>query len=120
MANPGSHGDPPPTGSNIAFLGFLSYSDNTEKESKMQTVSTVEFMRHFGRYHDEAKKSPITLTKHGRPSVVVIPVELYEKLKGHADPRRVYGAGEMPEELAEMFLKQLAEDSADHQASVDD
>jgi prevent-host-death family protein len=86
----------------------------------MHTVTTVEFMRHFGRYHDEAKKAPITLTKHGRPSVVVLPVELYEKLKGHADPRRVYKAEEMPEDLAAMFLEQLDKDSADYQASRDE
>ncbi|MDE2361118.1 MAG: type II toxin-antitoxin system Phd/YefM family antitoxin [Hyphomicrobiales bacterium] len=82
-------------------------------------VSTVEFMRHFGRYHDEAKKRPITLTKHGRPSVVVLPVELYERLKGHDDPRRVYGAGEMPADLAAMFKDQLEKDSSEHQASGD-
>ncbi|WP_328591178.1 type II toxin-antitoxin system Phd/YefM family antitoxin [Rhizobium rhizophilum] len=47
----------------------------------VRTVTTVEIMRHFGRYPDEAKESPITSTKHGRPSVVVLPVELFEKLK---------------------------------------
>jgi prevent-host-death family protein len=86
----------------------------------MHTVTTVEFMRHFGRYHDEAKKRPITLTKHGRPSVVVMPVELYEKLKGHTDPRRVYKAGEMPEDLAAMFLEQLEKDSAEYRAATDE
>ncbi|WP_288196690.1 type II toxin-antitoxin system Phd/YefM family antitoxin [uncultured Pleomorphomonas sp.] len=86
----------------------------------MDTVTTVEFMRHFGRYHDEAKKRPITLTKHGRPSVVVMPVELYEKLKGHADPRRVYRIGEMPEDIATIFLDQLEKDSAEYRASADE
>jgi prevent-host-death family protein len=86
----------------------------------METVSTVEFMRHFGRYHDEAKKRPITLTKHGRPSLVVMPVELYEQLKGHADPRRVYADGEMPDDLAAMFMEQLQKDSAEFQASGDE
>ncbi|MDI6836452.1 type II toxin-antitoxin system prevent-host-death family antitoxin [Ciceribacter thiooxidans] len=86
----------------------------------MHTVTTAEFVRHFGHYHDEARKTPITLTKHGRPSVVVVPVELFEMLKGHADPRRVYKAGEMPEQLAAMFLQQLESDSADYQASADE
>ena len=86
----------------------------------MDTVTTVEFMRHFGRYHDEAKKRPITLTKHGRPSVVVMPVELYEELKGHADPRRAYMAGEMPDDLAAVFLEQLEKDSAEYRASTDE
>lgn len=102
------------------ILSFLYYTDKTERLATMHTVSTVEFMRHFGRYHDEAKKNPITLTKHGRPSVVVLPVELYEKLKGHADPRRVYKAGEMPEELAAMFLEQLEKDTVDYQTSGDE
>lgn len=83
----------------------------------MSTISTVEFMRHFGRYHDAAQKSPITLTKHGRPSVVVLPVEMYEQLKEQADPRRSYAAGEMPEDLASMFREQLDQDSASFKAS---
>lgn len=78
---------------------------------KRKSISTAEFMRHFGRYHDEAQKSPITLTRHGRPSVVVMPVELFEKMLGRDDPRRSYAAGEMPDELAAMFNSQLDEDS---------
>ncbi|WP_077225109.1 MULTISPECIES: type II toxin-antitoxin system Phd/YefM family antitoxin [Agrobacterium] len=78
---------------------------------KRKSISTAEFMRHFGRYHDEAQKSPITLTRHGRPSVVVMPVELFEKMLGRDDPRRSYAAGEMPDELAAMFSSQLDEDS---------
>ncbi len=33
-----------------------------------KSVTTAEFLRHFGRYHDEARLAPLTLTKHGRPS----------------------------------------------------
>lgn len=49
-----------------------------------------------------------------------MPVELYEKLKGHADPRRAYKAGEMPDDLAAMFLEQLEKDSAEYQSSTDE
>jgi PHD/YefM family antitoxin component YafN of YafNO toxin-antitoxin module len=48
------------------------------------------------RYHDEAQKQPITLTKHGRPSVVVVPIELFERMTGMEDPRRVYKTSETP------------------------
>lgn len=85
-----------------------------------KSISTVEFMRHFGRYHDEAKKEPITLTKHGRPSVVVLPVELYERMLDNADPRRAYSAGEMPQDMADMFVAQLAKDSAAFKATTDE
>lgn len=73
-----------------------------------KTVSTVEFIRHFGRYHDEAMREPITLTKHGRASVVVLPVELYERMvNGAGDPRKVYRTSETPAELADMLLSEL-------------
>ncbi|CAH0152263.1 type II toxin-antitoxin system prevent-host-death family antitoxin [Agrobacterium fabrum] len=87
---------------------------------KRKSISTAEFMRHFGRYHDEAQKSPITLTKHGRPSVVVVPVELFEKMLGSEDPRISYAAGEMPDELADIFKTQLEKDSDDYRKSRDE
>lgn len=85
-----------------------------------KTISSVEFVRHFGRYHDEAMRQPITLTKHGRASVVVVPADVYERMMSGDDPRRAFGAGEMPRELADRFLAQLEQDSADYQASKDD
>lgn len=85
-----------------------------------KSISTAEFMRHFGRYHDEAQREPITLTKHGRPSVVVLPVDLFEKLAGNQDPRKAYGAGEMPNELSLLFSEQLERDSEEYQASRDE
>lgn len=87
---------------------------------KRKSISTAEFIRHFGRYHDEAQKSPITLTKHGRPSVVVVPVELFEKILGSEDPRISYAAGEMPDELADIFKTQLEKDSDDYRKSRDE
>jgi prevent-host-death family protein len=80
-----------------------------------KSISTAEFMRHFGRYHDEAQKQPITLTKHGRPSVVVVPIELFERMAGMEDPRRVYKTSGTPPELANMILAEL-----DRQAAEDE
>jgi prevent-host-death family protein len=78
-----------------------------------KSISTAEFMRHFGRYHDEAQKRPITLTKHGRPSVVVVPIELFERMVGIDDPRRAYKTSETPPELADMILAELDRQAAD-------
>lgn len=85
-----------------------------------KSITTAEFMRHFGRYHDEAQKEPITLTKHGRPSVVVLPVDLFEKLAGNQDTRKAYARGEMPEELNSLFLEQLDKDSKEYRDSPDE
>lgn len=69
-----------------------------------KTISTAEFIRHFGQYHDEAQRAPITLTKHGRASVVVMSAEAYERLSGQDNPRRVFAAGETPPDLAALLL----------------
>lgn len=85
-----------------------------------KSISTTEFMSNFGKYHDEARHHPITLTKHGRPSVVVVSADLYERMTANSDPRRVYATGEMPNELADMFLTQLDADSAEYKGMKDD
>ncbi|MGO4564460.1 type II toxin-antitoxin system prevent-host-death family antitoxin [Rhizobium sp. 2YAF20] len=64
------------------------------------------------RYHDEAQKQPITLTKHGRPSVVV-PIELFERMTGMEDPRSVYKTSKTPPELANMILAELDRQTAE-------
>ena len=83
---------------------------------RTKTVSTAEFIRHFGRFHDEAQREPVTLTKHGRASVVVLSVETFERLISNDDPRRVYGPGETPSDLAELLLNELDRQSAEYQA----
>ncbi len=86
-----------------------------------KSITTTEFMRDFGRYHDEARIEPITLTKYGRPSVVVVPADLYERMSNNADPRRSYLSNETPPELAEMILSAIDDRlEEDDQGPVDD
>jgi prevent-host-death family protein len=85
-----------------------------------KTVSTAEFIRHFGRYHDEAQREPIALTKHGRNSVVVLSAEKYDRLISGSDPRRAYGPGETPSELAALLLSELDRQSAEYLGGKDE
>jgi prevent-host-death family protein len=84
-----------------------------------KTVSTAEFIRHFGRYHDEAQREPIALTKHGRASVVVLSADRYEKLVAGSDPRRAFGPGETPPDLAALLLNELDLQSAAYREGKD-
>jgi hypothetical protein len=52
--------------------------------------------------------------------VVVVSADLFERMSGNTDSRRAYAAGEMPEELADMFAAQLEADSAEFKATKDD
>jgi prevent-host-death family protein len=47
----------------------------------MQTLSARDAKYNFGRLIDMARASAVTVEKHGRPVVVVVAVEEYERLK---------------------------------------
>ena len=50
--------------------------------SQMQTLSAKDAKYGFGRLIDLARAEPVVVAKHGRPVVVVLAVEEYERLKG--------------------------------------
>jgi prevent-host-death family protein len=61
----------------------------------MQSISAKDAKYGFGRLIDLARAQPITVEKHGRPVVVVLAVEEYERLcenaNGAAAPGRPGG-----------------------------
>jgi prevent-host-death family protein len=44
-------------------------------------VTASEFQNAFGQLSDQARREPVVITKHGRDSLVVMPVEEWERLK---------------------------------------
>jgi len=42
------------------------------------TAAAVQ--KNFGHYRDAARRGPLTVTHHGRPSVVILAAEEYERL----------------------------------------
>lgn len=49
--------------------------------SRMQTLSAKDAKYGFGRLIDLARAEPVAVAKHGRPVVVVMAIEEYERLK---------------------------------------
>ena len=47
----------------------------------MQTLSAKDAKYGFGRLIDLARAEPVAVAKHGRPVVVVMAIEEYERLK---------------------------------------
>jgi prevent-host-death family protein len=45
------------------------------------TVTSVEFQRNFGRYREAAIKEAVTITNHGRDSLVLLSADEYRRLK---------------------------------------
>ena len=48
----------------------------------MKTLAAKDAKYGFGRLIDLARAEPVIIEKHGRPVVVVLAVEEYERLKG--------------------------------------
>ena len=44
-------------------------------------VSAGELQKNFGTFHDLAMREAVTVLKHRRPTVVMVPADEYERLK---------------------------------------
>ena len=85
----------------------------------MQKVTSREFQRNFGRYRDEALKSPLSITHNGRDRLVVMSADEYERMKRHG--RQALAVEELSD--AELDAIRRAEPPAeaaryDHELSV--
>lgn len=65
----------------------------------MVTVTSAELQRHFGAVREQALREPVTITHHGRTSLVVLSADEFNRLKA-LDTRRHYYVWELPDELA--------------------
>jgi prevent-host-death family protein len=63
------------------------------------TVTASQFQQSFGVFTAKALQEPVTITKHGRPQLVVVAAEEWERLKRR--DRRVGLAGELSDEWLE-------------------
>lgn len=50
----------------------------------MKTITAIEAKNRFGQLIDAAQRQPVTVTKQGRPSVVVMSVVDYQRRKKYA------------------------------------
>ena len=56
----------------------------------MQTLSAKDAKYGFGRLIDLARAEPVAVAKHGRPVIVVMAIEEYERLKDIEAHRSVF------------------------------
>ena len=47
----------------------------------MATTSASEFQKRLGEYTDIARREPVTVTRNGRPALVLLAAEDYQRLK---------------------------------------
>ena len=64
----------------------------------MDSCTSADLQKHFGPIREKALKEPVSITHHGRESLVVMSVDEYRRLKAF-DTRRHYYAWELPDDL---------------------
>jgi PHD/YefM family antitoxin component YafN of YafNO toxin-antitoxin module len=73
----------------------------------MRAFSTVDLLRDLKTVTHAATRAPVAITQHRKPRFVLMAIEDFERLRGAADPRKVYRVEETPPELAEIFMAGL-------------
>ena len=54
-----------------------------------------------------AAREPVVITEHRKDRFVLMNVEDFHRMKTQADPRRVYGPGETPQDVADLFNAEI-------------
>jgi prevent-host-death family protein len=70
----------------------------------MVTITAAELQNHFGKWRERAQREPVSITHHGRETLVVLSVEEYQRLKA-LDTRQAYYPHELPDHIKAEFEK---------------
>jgi prevent-host-death family protein len=77
----------------------------------MVTITAAELQKQFGRYREVAIREPLSVTHHGRESLVVLSADEYKRLKA-LDQRQALYPWELSAELAEALNSAKPSDEA--------
>ena len=66
-------------------------------------VSIADFIKNYGTLADRALTEPLTITKNGRDRFVLVEASEFARLMRR--DRKVYGLGEMPDEVFELVMQ---------------
>ncbi len=72
--------------------------------SEAQKVTASEFIKKIGTLSEQAQREPVTITNHGRDSLVLMSATEFKRLKA-LDTRVALHPAELPDDLKEELLK---------------
>jgi uncharacterized protein len=71
-------------------------------------VTASQFQQSFGTLSDKARNGPVVITKHGRPSLVMMAAEEWERLKLAKVQGRTASLDDQTLKATQAFLKKIA------------
>ncbi|MGV3551900.1 type II toxin-antitoxin system prevent-host-death family antitoxin [Rhizobium sp.] len=66
----------------------------------MVKITAAELQKQFGRYREVAIREPVSVTHHGRDSLVILSAKEYRRLKA-LDRAKAVHPWELPDDLAQ-------------------
>lgn len=88
------------TGDKIGATPYiLGMIEKRRQVPRMVTITSADLRKQFGRCRELALKEPVSVTHHGRESLVVLSADEFKRLKA-LDTRQAFYAWELPEDLA--------------------
>lgn len=78
----------------------------------MVTITSAELQKHFGKFSDMAMREPVSITRHGRETLVVLAADEYKRLKSF-DERQALYPWELPDDIVKALeTVEIPEESA--------
>lgn len=81
-------------------------------DKMMKYVPAGEFKKYTGKYQDMALSAPITITKHDRPSLVLLSFDEYQKLTGST--QRALHVSQLSEDSLDAIMNSRVPEKYDH------
>lgn len=73
----------------IDVAAIVATMGRADLDRHMKTLAAREAKYNFGRLIDTARAEPVVIEKHGRPVVVVVAVEEFERLRELSAPETI-------------------------------
>jgi prevent-host-death family protein len=73
----------------------------------MARISSAELQRKFGTYSEMAQREPVTITNHGRDSLVLLSRATFERMSSAYYTARHYYAWELPQDAVQALETEL-------------
>lgn len=70
----------------------------------MKTFTTVDLNKRVGDVTNAARREPVFITHHKRPSFVLMAIEDYDRLRTGKGQRRVFSLDTMPSDIEDGLL----------------
>jgi len=84
----------------------------------MDTITSAELQKHFGLYRERALREPVSITHHGRESLVILSADEFRRLKA-LDERQDFYAWELPDDLADALKEAVpADETGQHDSEI--